>query len=35
MPEEMVGQALLFVSDKNTYCTGQTIIIDGGMTSTL
>ena len=28
MPEEMVGQALLFVSDKN-YCTGQTIIIDG------
>ena len=34
-PEELCGQMLLFASDKNTYCTGQTIIIDGGLTSRL
>jgi NAD(P)-dependent dehydrogenase (short-subunit alcohol dehydrogenase family) len=31
-PDEMVGTALLFVSDAGSYLTGQAIIVDGGGT---
>jgi NAD(P)-dependent dehydrogenase (short-subunit alcohol dehydrogenase family) len=34
-PKELMPQVLLFCSRRNTFCTGQTIAIDGGMTSTL
>lgn len=34
-PEELCPQMLLFASEANTYCTGQTIVVDGGMTSML
>lgn len=34
-PEELVPQMLLFASEKNTYCTGQVIYVDGGLTSQL
>ena len=32
-PEEMVGAALLLASDAGSFSTGQTIIVDGGMTT--
>ncbi|MFP6664810.1 MAG: SDR family oxidoreductase [Deltaproteobacteria bacterium] len=32
-PTEMVGAALLLASDAGSFATGQTIIVDGGMTS--
>jgi NAD(P)-dependent dehydrogenase (short-subunit alcohol dehydrogenase family) len=32
-PEEMVGAALLLASDAGSFSTGQTIILDGGMTT--
>ncbi len=31
--DELIGQMLLFASEKNSYTTGQTIYIDGGWTS--
>lgn len=34
-PEELCPQMLLFASEENTYCTGQTIYVDGGLTSQL
>lgn len=34
-PEELCPQMLLFASEENTYCTGQTIYLDGGLTSQL
>jgi NAD(P)-dependent dehydrogenase (short-subunit alcohol dehydrogenase family) len=34
-PEELCPQMLLLASEENTYCTGQTIYIDGGLTSQL
>ena len=29
--EELVGAALYFASDDSSYCTGQTLIVDGGV----
>ena len=34
-PVELVPQMLVFASEENTYCTGQTIYVDGGLTSQL
>ena len=34
-PVELVPQMLVFASEANTYCTGQTIYVDGGLTSQL
>lgn len=34
-PSELCPQMLLFASEENTYCTGQTIYVDGGLTSQL
>ncbi|WP_455138862.1 SDR family NAD(P)-dependent oxidoreductase [Thermophilibacter sp.] len=34
-PAELVPQMLVFASEANTYCTGQTIYVDGGLTSQL
>lgn len=34
-PEELCPQMLLLASEENTYCTGQTIYVDGGLTSQL
>lgn len=34
-PEELVPQMLVFASEANTYCTGQTIYVDGGLTTQL
>lgn len=34
-PEELVPQMLVFASEDNTYCTGQTIYVDGGLTTQL
>ena len=30
-PDEMVGTALLLISDAGSYITGQTMIVDGGL----
>lgn len=34
-PAELVPQMLMFASEANTYCTGQTLYVDGGLTSQL
>lgn len=34
-PVELVPQMLMFASEANTYCTGQTLYVDGGLTSQL
>lgn len=34
-PSELCPQMLLLASEENTYCTGQTIYVDGGLTSQL
>lgn len=34
-PFELCPQMLLLASEENTYCTGQTIYVDGGLTSQL
>lgn len=34
-PSELCLQMLLLASEENTYCTGQTIYVDGGLTSQL
>jgi NAD(P)-dependent dehydrogenase (short-subunit alcohol dehydrogenase family) len=34
-PKELCPQMLLLASEENTYCTGQTIYVDGGLTSQL
>ena len=34
-PEELLGTLLLLSSDAGSYITGQTIFVDGGMTSTV
>ena len=34
-PAELVPQMLLFASEANTYCTGQVIYVDGGLTTQL
>lgn len=34
-PEELVPQMLVFASEANTYCTCQTIYVDGGLTTQL
>ena len=31
--DEILGQVLLFASENNSYTTGQTIYVDGGLTS--
>ncbi|MDY5275533.1 MAG: SDR family oxidoreductase [Atopobiaceae bacterium] len=35
VPSELCPQMLLLASEENTYCTGQTIYVDGGLTSQL
>ena len=32
-PEEMIGIALYLASDAGSFATGQTFIVDGGMTT--
>lgn len=34
-PEELCPQMLLFASEENTYCTGQVVFVDGGLTAML
>jgi len=30
-PEELLGAVLYFATDDSNYCTGQTLVVDGGV----
>lgn len=34
-PEDLVGPALFFASDLSNYCTGASMLVDGGMAISL